>query len=83
MTVASPGNRAATSTQVGCWGCPLKVVTKKDSPPSAERFSADMKPPCICDCTVTPNDCMTMTPASPRNCSPGARCSRATAKDGL
>src|SRR6478735_6491061 len=49
MTVASPGNLAATSTQVGDCGCPLKVVTKKDSPPSADRFSADMNPPCICD----------------------------------
>src|SRR6185437_2410220 len=83
ITVASPGSRAATSTQVGDCGCPVKVLTKNASPPSADRLSADMKPPCICDDTVTPNDCMTITPASPRNCSPGARCSLTTAKDGL
>ena len=79
ITATSPGRFGATSTQVGDCGCPMKVVTKNDSPPSADRFSAYMNPPCICDCTVTPNDCMTITPASPWNCSPGARCNRATA----
>src|SRR5664279_3517844 len=82
-TVASPGSRAATSTQVGADECPVNVEMKNDSPPNADRLSAFMNPPCIWEETVTPKDCMTITPASPRNCSPGARCSRATAYEGL
>src|SRR6478735_5613674 len=79
ITAMSPGSLGAMSTQVGACGEPLKVVTKKDSPPRADRFSAFMNPPCIWDCTVTPNDCITITPASPWNCSPGARCNLAVA----